>query len=126
MNGADGVIQAILPVIGHIFDDKGGTEVAELFQQAGDLPLIHREGAVLIIGPAFVLVEGERVQGLIFPGEGGNLLGVNGQHHFAAGFDLLLFLLIIEHTEGEYADHCQNAQQGIEPFSTLHSEPSFF
>ena len=124
VDGALRVVQAVLAVVGDVLDDEGGAQGLELLQETGDLLLVHGEGLVIVIDPLLILVEGQGLV-VIAPGEGLHGVGVHLQDDLVGVGDALLLLLVVHHGEGGHADHCQDAQQYVDPFSPLHSASSF-
>ena len=122
---ADRVVQPVLALIGHILDDKRRAEGRKHIEQLVYLVLAYREGRVPVIDPAVLFVKGERL-GLVFPGKRLDRIRIHFEHDLAARADLLLFLLVLHDDQRCHADHRQHAEQGIKPFSPLHSAFSSF
>jgi len=108
VDGAAGLVKAVLAVVLHVLYGKGGSQVFKDPQQLVDFILAHREAVVIVVAPAPVLVEGQALI-VVLPAEGGDGGGVQAEYGLAAGLYLFLFILHAGEDEGGYAGQDQHA-----------------
>ena len=126
-DGAFRIVQAVLAAVLRVLDDEGGGEGGEGREQALHDLRVHREGRIVVIGPAAGFVPGES-QGSppIRPGKGLHAVGIDRQHLLAADGDLFLFFLPVQGGERRDAGRRQHRQQDQKPFRPRHAASASF